>query len=248
MRHCWPRAAATVIVESPGPLAKLLATVPGIKKQVIPPGSQLPPFDVHASVVSLPMLFGTTLETIPAAIPYVQPSPDRVAQWADILGEKSGTCRVGLGALVGNPDHTNDAKRSIPLPRFRAGSSRWAASPAFRFKKRRRKSPVEIEARALSVELIDHTEDLNDFADTAALISQLDLVITVDTSVAHLAGAMGKPLWILITHVPDWRWLLERTDSPWYPTTRLFRQPAIDDWASAPIQEVANELRHFAGV
>ncbi len=232
---------AEVIVESPGPLVELLRTVSGVK-QVVPAGAALPPFDVHASVVSLPLLFGTTLETIPATIPYINPSPDRVDQWTDVLGRSSGTRRVGL-VWSGNPDHTNDARRSIPLHEF---------GPIFNvggitcFSLQKGPAAEQIDRAGLQAALIDHTEDLNDFADTAALISQLDLVITVDTSVAHLAGAMGKPVWVLITYVPDWRWLLERTDSPWYPTMRLFRQPRMDDWPSV-IQEVASELRYFPG-
>lgn len=227
---------AEVIFESPPELVELLKRLDGVREIVIR-GEPLPSFDLHASVVSLPMLFKTTLETIPAKVPYLSPPPERIARWSEILGESTGTRRVGL-VWAGNPDHTNDAQRSIPLAAF----DPLASVPGvtwFSLQKTRSMSLIPAVGSALG--MIDHTTALLDFADTAALISQLDLVITVDTAVAHLAGAMGKPVWTLVAYVPDWRWLKDRTDSPWYPSMRIFRQSTLGNWSSV-IGDVGHSL------
>src|SRR5439155_4420202 len=186
------------------------------------------PFDLHASVVSLPMLFRTTLETIPSSVPYLWPSPDRVEAWNQILAEDPPGKRVGL-VWSGNPKHGSDRRRSIPLRDFEP----LAALPQIMFFSLQ-KGPAagQMSDSTLRLRLIDHTARLRDFHETPALIAQLDLVITVDTSVAHLAGAMGKQVWLLLPFVPDWRWMLGRDDSPWYPMMRLLRQPKIGDWTS----------------
>ena len=228
---------ATVIVECPPDLADLLRTVPGVS-QVIPRPSAPPAFDVHAAVLELPRLFQTTLETVPANVPYVSADQGRIARWLDVLQADPQTNRIGL-VWSGNPKHANDHNRSIPLREFEplvdlAGLNFFSLQ----------KGPAAGQQAdsTLRLKLIDHTARLHDFADTAALIDRLELVITVDTAVAHLSGALGKPTWLLLPRVPDWRWMLDRADSPWYPTMRLFRQTEADDWSTV-IAQVVEALR-----
>lgn len=229
----------TVIVECPHELLALIQSVKGVQ-QFIPHGSPLPPFDLHATVLSLPMAFRTTLDTIPANVPYLAPSADRVEAWRQILAEDPSTNRrVGL-VWSGNPKHANDANRSIPLREFEPLAD--MAELTF-FSLQKGPAAGQMGDSTLKLKLIDHTARLKDFNETAALIAQLDLVITVDTSVAHVAGAMGKPVWVLLPYVPDWRWLLDRNDSPWYPTMRLIRQPKIGDWPSV-VRRVVEGVRN----
>lgn len=214
------RGARSVIVGCRAALARLLARARGVDEIVVE-GAKLPPFDAWAPLMSLPRLFGTRLETIPCWIPYLSPEPERVASWARILAGRPGL-RVGL-TWQGNPDRRVDAGRSIALARLEPltqvpgvrlislqkgpGSEQLAIS----------KLPIE----RLQPEL-DQGPDA--FVDTAAVMANLDLVVTTDTAVAHLAGALGRPVWLLLKYPPEWRWLLDREDSPWYPTMRLFRQ------------------------
>ncbi len=228
---------AKVIVECPQELLALMRSVKGVD-QFIPHGSALSPFDLHATVLSLPMAFHTTLDTTPANVPYLAPSGDRVAAWRQILAEDPSTNRrVGL-VWSGNPKHSNDANRSIPLRRFEPLAD---MKDLTFFSLQKGAAAGQMSDSTLKLKLIDHTARLNDFNETAALIAQLDLVITVDTSVAHVAGAMGKDVWLLLPYVPDWRWLLSRDDSPWYPTMRLIRQEKPGDWASV-VRRVAVDL------
>jgi len=186
-------------------------------------GEALPNFDMHCPLLSLPLAFGTLLETIPSTTPYLSvPAP--VQDWEAKLGPKD-RLRVGL-VWSGNPRHRDDIKRSIEL---NALSSLFDVAATF--------VSLQKELRAGDAALLRERSDIislgqsfENFADTAALISCLDLVISVDTSVAHLAGALGRPVWILLPFVPDWRWLLDRDDSPWYPTARLFRQDEARAW------------------
>jgi ADP-heptose:LPS heptosyltransferase len=154
------------------------------------------------------------------------PRPPRIAQWASALPPAAGHPRIGV-VWRGNPRHANDANRSIPLATFQA----LLDAPQRTF------VPLQLDVSADEAALLDRQPavsrlagTVDDFADTAAILEHLDLVITVDTSVAHLAGAMGRPVWVLLPFAPDWRWMLRRSDSPWYPTMRLFRQPRIGDW------------------
>jgi tetratricopeptide (TPR) repeat protein len=231
------RDGAKVIVECPPDMTGLLKTVPGVS-EVIARHSPLPPFDVHASVLSLPMLFGTTLETIPATTPYLSPDSETVARWADLLASDPPGKRVGL-VWSGNPKHVNDQNRSIPLRMF---DPLAAMTDHTFFSLQKDAAASQVSDSTLKLKLVDHTARLTDFSQTAALISQLDLMITVDTSVAHLSGALGKPTWVLLPKVPDWRWMLDRGDSPWYPSMKLLRQPTIGDWASV-IERVQSQLR-----
>ena len=203
----------------------LLARMPGVA-QCLAKSTSLPPFDTYCPISSLPLAFATTLDTIPDGANYLpSPSADRVQAWARRLGAHD-RLRVGL-VWSGNPRHMNDRKRSIPLKRFEPILDIDATFVSLQ------KDPrPDDKATLAGTAILDPTADLTDFVETAALISCLDLVITVDTSVAHLAAALGRPTWILLPFTPDYRWLLDRDDSPWYPTVRLFRQSEAGDYAS----------------
>ena len=216
---------AKVILEVQPPLLALLAGLEGVA-QVLPKGAALPAFDYHCPLLSLPLAFKTALNSIPAGVPYIRSDPARVAAWQDALGAKSGP-RVGL-TWSGSATHKNDHNRSIPLSEMLplvSGRAEWVS-----LQKDMRATDADVLASRTDIRHFG--ERVRDFADTAAFIELMDVVVTVDTGVAHLAGAMGKAVWILLPFNPDWRWLVDREDSPWYPTARLFRQPAIDDWAS----------------
>jgi tetratricopeptide (TPR) repeat protein len=227
---------AHVVLEVQPALHALLDGMPGVAA-VVSRGDPLPNFDLHCPLPSLPLAFATTLATIPAPAPYLWPPAARIAAWKDRLSP--GALRVGL-AWSGNPSHKNDRNRSMPF----AALASLVAMPAVIFislQKDRREADVLALRDCPNV--IDVSADLRDFADTAAVISLLDLVITVDTSVAHLAGALGKPVWILLPVAADWRWLLDREDSPWYPTARLLRQTEAGNWDVV----VADVRRRLAG-
>ncbi|EDN67029.1 TPR repeat containing protein [Beggiatoa sp. PS] len=190
-------------------------------------------YDVWVPLLSLPKLFATTLNNIPVAVPYLYPDADKVEKWRT----RFETNRFNVGIIwAGSPTHKNDRNRSCPLFHF-AALSKLPNVTLFSLQKGKAVTqPVPDDMTLISL-----TEELIDFSDTAAAIAGLDLVISVDTSVAHLAGAMGKPVWVLLPVNSDWRWLLERNDSPWYPTMRLFRQSVFGDWESV-FHQVAEEL------
>jgi hypothetical protein len=180
------------------------------------------------------------LNSIPAAIPYLQADPALTEKWGKMLRPADGRLKAGI-AWAGNPGFRPDARRSLNLQQF----TPLAAARGVRFYSLQ-KGPAgrQAEDPPGGLELIDLGPELSDFADTAAVIENFDLVISVDTAVAHLAGAMGKPVWVLIPFPPDWRWLLDRADSPWYPTMRLFRQQTPGDWDGV-IRRVAAELSQY---
>jgi tetratricopeptide (TPR) repeat protein len=241
VRYAAPIAAmgATVHVEVQPPLASLLAGLPGAAS-VIAWGEPLPDFDYQCPLLSLPFAMDTKLDTIPAGVPYVHAPVDRVSTWQQRLGPRRGF-RVGM-VWRGNPKHSNDANRSMPFELYR----RICEVPGCEFVCLQIKlNETESAYFASNPACVDLTEQIADFSDTAAIISQLDVVVTVDTSVAHLAGAMGKPVWLLLPFSPDWRWLLDRDDSPWYPGMRLFRQPAIGDWLGVVVS-VSEQLARQA--
>jgi tetratricopeptide (TPR) repeat protein len=229
---------ARVVLGVPGALRKLMLTLDGVAEVVAQ--TPLPEFDCHCPLLSLPMALGTRLDNIPATIPYLRGDPAAREVWNGRLGRRVAP-RVGL-VWSGRPTHTNDANRSValrdllPLTGFEA---QWVS-----LQKDIRLG--DVPAITSMRDLRRFGEELTDFADAAALLSELDLLITVDTAMAHLAGALGIPVWILLPHVADWRWLQEREDSPWYPTARLFRQRQAGDWGSV-IQRVAGELGSFIG-
>jgi len=216
---------ATVIVQCQGPLLRLLATCAGIDRLVLA-GTALPPFDVQAPLLSLPRIFRSTLATIPANIPYLCADPELRAHWQQQLSGVRGF-KVGI-AWQGNPEHKRDRWRSVPLLAFEPLAGVLGVRLVSLQKGPGREQLPDLANRLGVLDLADRLED---FADTAAVMRSLDLVITVDTAVAHLAGALGIPVWVALSLFPDWRWLLEREDSPWYPSMRLFRQSAWGDWA-----------------
>jgi tetratricopeptide (TPR) repeat protein len=228
-----------VVLEAPDALLPLLADIEGITV-LLGPGSALPGFDLHCPLMSLPLAFGTTLETIPGGVPYLRAPSRRVDAWRARLDNLPRPC-VGL-VWSGKPSHKNDHNRSIPLA-ILAPVLRLPGLTFVSLQREYRDSDRTDLARWPNLRRFDHA--LNDFADTAALIAQIDLVVAVDTAAAHLAGAMGKPLWVLLSHIQDWRWLLSRADSPWYPTARLLRQPQIGDWDSV-ITKLAQDLAAFS--
>jgi tetratricopeptide (TPR) repeat protein len=229
---------ARVVLAVQNPLRHLLSGLPAVS-QCIPTSAlgTLSAFDMHCPISSLPLAFGTRLDTIPAMKSYLPlPPRNRVQAWEERLGSPT-RLRVGL-VWSGRPTHTNDHNRSIPLRTL----SRILDVDATFVSLQKDPRPNDAAVLRERNDMIDLTVLLTDFAETAALISCLDLVITVDTSVAHLAGALGCPTWILLPYTPDYRWLLDRDDSPWYPSVRLFRQSEIREYESV-LDRVRDELR-----
>ena len=225
---------AKVFLAVQSPLKMLMCSVPDISG-VFTDGEMLPDFDLRCPLLSLPLAFGTELATVPANIPYLRPLEERLAKWRQRL-PANGRLRIGI-CWAGSSAHLNDRNRSVPLDRF----ATLLSAPNLDFISVQ-KEISEAQAAILSEHgVIQLGQDFTDFADTAAVIAMLDLVIAVDTSVAHLAGAMGKAVALLLPFSPDFRWLLDRTDSPWYPSMRLFRQTSIGDW-NGPIERIRHEL------
>ena len=221
------------------PLGQLLRGVAGIDRLIS--GEAAGEWcDFHVSLLSLPGIFGTTLTTIPAAVPYLSAEPQRIDRWRREVRRHEGF-RVGI-AWQGAPWHVSDAQRSMPLSAFEP----VAECPGVRLlslQKGRGHEQLAILARPWRIvdlgAVLDQGPDA--FIDTAAAMKHLDLVITSDTAIAHLAGALGVPVWVALSKVPDWRWLLDREDSPWYPTMRLFRQTRAGDWGEVFVR-MAREL------
>lgn len=217
-----------VVVECQRPLVRLLETCPGID-QVVAKGEPLPDFDTHCPLLRLMGLFTTTLETIPASIPYLTADPARIGRWRERLRSLSGF-KVGI-AWQGNPKHTRDRDRSFPLTEFEplariAGLQLISLQKGFGTEQLR-----ALGGRFPVADLGDEVDPgLATIQDTPAVMMSLDLIISPDTALAHLAGALGVPVWIALPLAPDWRWLIGREDSPWYPTARLFRQTERGRW------------------
>jgi tetratricopeptide (TPR) repeat protein len=224
---------AGVVVNCQKELAGLLGGIAGVTECHAHPGAKNSRWDLHCSLPSLPRLMGTTLATIPASVPYLRADPAKAALWRNRL-EGTGKRKIGV-AWAGSPRHPSDEQRSVRLDRL---ADLWRSDIRM-VSLQKGQGREQIGPSGLALD--DWTEELDDFADTAALVENLDLIVTVDTAVAHLAGAMGKEVWVLLPFVPDWRWMLEREDSPWYPTMRLFRQEKTGDW-SGPIGRIAEAL------
>lgn len=221
-------AGGSVVLDVPRAALRLAATVPGVT-ELIATGDVLPLFDWHCPLMSLPLAFGTTEDTIPREVPYLR-VPEEAREAGAAVERKKDCLHVGL-VWSGNPRHSEDQFRSL-RPELLAP---LLDRSGFRF------FSLQIGAVQVPKEVVDLQSAIHDLADTAALIGALDLVITVDTAVAHLAGALGKQAWVLLPFAPDWRWRMERSDSAWYPTLRLFRQPRLRDWESV-IGQVCGEL------
>jgi tetratricopeptide (TPR) repeat protein len=234
-----------VVLETYPALHRLLTSLAGIER-VVAAGGVLPDFDVHLSLLSAPFILGTELASVPATIPYLSAPPAARASWAGRLAALPGL-KVGL-VWAGDPrphdpaTHAVDKRRSLALSRL----APILDTPGITFISLQKGDAAgQLATIAPGRRPLDPTPDLEDFADTAALIDNLDLVVTVDTAVAHLAGALGKPVWILSRHDGCWRWLTDREDSPWYPTARLFRQTAPGDWSEV-IDRLRAALRQWA--
>jgi hypothetical protein len=229
-----------VILESPPQLLRLFKNIPGVQRAISPP-DPLPNFDVHCPVMSLPLAFKTTLETIPARAAYLTPDPELIEKWRSRIAPSTTGLRIGLN-WSGDSTFRGDRTRSMTLSEL---APLAAMKNATFFSLQKGPAAAQLENPPAGLEILPLGEDLHDFSDTAAAMSLLDLIITTDTSVPHLAGALGLPVWLMLQFVPDWRWLMDRPDSPWYPSMRLFRQPRPGDWHGV-VNRVAEELAKFA--
>jgi Flp pilus assembly protein TadD len=214
---------ATVLLELPTSLHGLLENLAGVS-QLIVTGSPLPQFDYHCPLMSLPLAFRTTLDTIPAAPAYLHPDPAKVQRWRTLLGVRTRP-RVGL-AWSGNPNYPADASRSVAL----ADWVRHLPPGLQYFRLQRHVRAADNETLLSHPSIVSFTDDLMDLDNTAALCECMDVVLSVDTSVAHLSAALGRQTWVLLPLNSEWRWLRDRADSPWYPTARLYRQKAAGEW------------------
>ncbi len=229
---------ARVVLEVPRPLMGLFTTLAGVS-QLVEKGAPLPHFDYHCPLLSLPLAFQTRLETVPKAIPYLASTAAQKAYWHSRLGPPSQP-RIGL-VWSGNALDKNDGQRSVSLhsllPFLPPGLEYISLQKELRPQDRHALQASGIRFFGSQIE---------DFSDTAALCELVDLVITVDTSVAHLAGALGKATWIMLPYAPDWRWLLHRGDSPWYPSARLYRQGPERSWEPV-FERIAYDLNAYVG-
>jgi tetratricopeptide (TPR) repeat protein len=230
-------AGGRVILDIPPNLRRLAAQIPGLAA-LVSTGEPLPRFDCRCPLLSLPLAFATTLETIPARVPYLAAPPEALQAAAALPWPAEGL-RVGL-AWTGKASHPKNRARSVSLellePLFNLEGVHFYSLMIG-------EAVAELAARKAPVtNLAPFTRDM---ADTAAQMAQMDLILSIDTSIAHLAGALGRPLWVLLCHPPDWRWLLDREDCPWYPTARLFRQTRTGDWSQV-IEKLRCELVELA--
>jgi hypothetical protein len=222
---------ANVVLEVQKPLHQLLSSLPDVS-HVLSRGDPLPHFDMHCPLLSLPLAFKTRLDSIHGETPYLSSSAVKIAEWRNRLGERQKP-RIGL-VWAGNPRkelpgaNRIDAQRSIAFDRLAVLLKDTRCE--FYSLQKGEAAVTQLRESALRQHVVDWTDEIHDFADTAALIENLDLIISVDTAVAHLAGALGKPFWLINRYNTCWRWLLDRDDSPWYPTARLFRQDETRDW------------------
>ncbi|WP_315797309.1 tetratricopeptide repeat protein [Bradyrhizobium sp. SZCCHNRI3043] len=228
-----------IVLQVQPAIAPLLRCLEGVT--VVPRGAPLPPFDLQAPLMDLPRIFGTTLETIPAEVPYLAADPIKVTAWRNVLG-RAPSLKVGV-VWAGNPRHKGDRQRSLTA---QAVLPRLVMPGVQLYSLQKEPRPDDAPALAeLGTDVIDLAPLPSDFAETAAAVAALDLVISVDTSVAHLAGALGRPVWVLLPYALDWRWLRDRADTPWYPTMRLFRQEKPMAWDGV-LARTAGELARLA--
>lgn len=238
---------ARIVLEVPAALAALLSQLEGVS-QLVAHGNPLPDFDYQCPLLSLPLACGTTLKTIPARAFWLRCDTEKAAHWRNALGQATGP-RIGL-AWSGNASHPNDINRSIPLTQLKELLDLPCEFHCLQ-------KDIKDADRAVLRELTQlhlHEDALRDFSDTAALIDAMDIVIAVDTATLHLAGALGKTAWALLPYAPDYRWMLGRADTPWYPMMRLFRQQSHGDWRAALLQVIAalgsigqNQIAIFPG-
>ena len=232
------RAGATVVLEVQAELKSLLSRLAGAT-QVVARGEKLPAFDVQCPLGSLPLACKTELAKVPAEIPYLAADESRVAKWRSRV-EMMKKPRVAL-VWAGNANHANDRNRSIALSKLKP---LWENNAAGFVSLQREVRATDADTLKNTSAILSLGDELADLDDAAAIVALCDLIISVDTSVVHLAAAMGRPTWVLLPFSPDWRWTLEGEHTPWYPTARLFRQPKLGDWGSV-IERVSAELAKF---
>lgn len=231
------RSGARVVLEINAESLSLVRRAAGFD-DLVERGSLPPAFDMHCELMSLPMALMLSLDDLPGPTPYLHPDPRRVERWRQRL---AGLPRP-LVALVwaGRPTHPNDANRSLSLAQLAPLAQTGVGFVAIQ------KGPAAMQAASPpdGMSILSLSDEINDFEDTAAILCVVDLLISVDSSPVHLAGALGRPVWVMLPKVPDWRWLLERTDTPWYPQMRLFRQEVRTDWNDV-VSRMAAELVRF---
>ena len=228
------KRAAKVVVEVPPSVQPLMRGGDAI--EIVATGAPRGDFDLHCSLLSLPRAFKTETGSIPADVPYISVANAALEKWRRRL-PKSDVGRIGI-VWAGNPKHKNDGNRSIDISQMLTLTDR---APAEFFSLQKELRAGDREALRMHPRVVHLGDEMETFADAAAIVSLLDLVISVDTAVVHLAGALGKPVWVMLPFAPDWRWLLDRDDSPWYPSARVFRQGRWGDW-SGVIDRVGAEL------
>jgi tetratricopeptide (TPR) repeat protein len=235
---------AAVVVQCPVELVDLIRHMPSVAA-VNPQRIVTEPYDCHVPMMSLPLACNTTsLKAIPARVPYLAATPKQIAAWRERVLRDAPHAKLRIGiAWAGRPQHLDDKYRTLSLASF-APIAEAAGNDVIFYSLQKGDSAAEAAHPPAGMRLIDMGPKLGDFADTAALIANLDLVMTVDTAIAHLAGAIATPVWTFIPFAPDFRWLLARPDSPWYPTMQLLRQPRLNDW-SDPIKLAAERLREL---
>lgn len=231
------KSGARVVLEINGESLSIIRRSAGFD-EIVERGSLPPAFDMHCEMMSLPMALGLRLDDLPGPMPYLSPDPRRVERWRQRLAALPRP----LIALVwaGRPTHSNDANRSLALAQLAPLAQADASFVSIQ------KGPAAAQADTPpnGMKLLSLSAQIGDFEDTAAILCLADLLISVDSSPVHLAGALGRPVWVMLPKVPDWRWLLERTDTPWYPHMRLFRQDVRTDW-SGVISRIAGELKQL---
>jgi tetratricopeptide (TPR) repeat protein len=236
-----PKVAALgahVVLEVQPPLKPLLETFDAVS-MLISRGEAIPHFDVHCPLMSLPLAFKTTIETVPSQVPYITVRKNAVEKWRAKLSAQK--LKVGI-AWAGNPGLVNDGDRSILLKNIIPVTRIDDGVEYFSLQKDLRHGDDELLDANPHIVRVD--KEINDFEDTAAIMMSLDLVISIDTSIVNLAGALGRPVWVLLPFTSDWRWLLDRDETPWYPTARLFRQTSMGDW-TAVLDKVRTAIKQF---
>lgn len=227
-------SCAEIVLACHPELLPLVSGIPGVDR-FVPLDENMPAADYQIPLLSLPLIFGTSLETIPADTPYIPAQKLLIEQWGHQIAFPKNRLKVGL-VWSGNPAHRNDRNRSMDSVLLETLGE--CENVAFYCLQQKPQSAAAANLRSFTFEQM--LDELT-FADTAAILFHLDLVITVDTAIAHLAGALGRNVWTLLPYAPDWRWMLQRSDSPWYPTMRLFRQPRPNAWA-AVLKQVKSEI------
>jgi len=229
---------ASVILEAPEKLAYLFNGLEGVSQLVVK-GEPLPEFDFHCPMLSLPLAFKTDIDSIPASTRYLKSDPNKVEQWKERLGEQSRP-RIGV-VWSSTSNYKHDSKRSLSLSSF-AQALPDGDYEYICLQKEIKESDKEFMRSFAKIKF--YGDDLHDFSDTAALIECVDLVVSTCTSIPHLSAALGKKTWVLLSYVPDWRWLLKGEDSPWYPSVSLFRQEKLDEWSSV-LDNIRGKIRSY---